>query len=125
MNAHPLSIIEGEQLSSVEFVQDYVQLRFDGPYLTAITLHNVELGNIHLKWGMPGYRDALCDRIGTTVQSVSVITSETLLIKFADGAIVSISLRPEDYRAEEAVMFDDKTKQWDVILHRSYRKLIH
>jgi hypothetical protein len=35
--ANPLELLEGTQLSSVEFVQDYVQLRFDGPTLTAVT----------------------------------------------------------------------------------------
>jgi hypothetical protein len=30
----PIEILRGARLTSVEFVHDYVQLRFDGPYLT-------------------------------------------------------------------------------------------
>src|SRR5580692_5452288 len=36
--------IIGEQLSSVEFVQDYVQLRFDGPTLTAFVWPELRQG---------------------------------------------------------------------------------
>ena len=32
-----LLAIEGEQLSAVTFVQDYVQLHFDGPTITAMS----------------------------------------------------------------------------------------
>jgi hypothetical protein len=112
---HPLTAIEGEQLSSVEFVQDYVQLRFDGPCLTAITRPTVKLGALQLEWGTTGYRDALCERIGNVVDSVSVKEKDGIHIKFRDGAIVSISLRPEEYRAGEAVIFTNGSQRWDVL----------
>jgi hypothetical protein len=53
----PLSVLLGRQLSAVEFVQDYLQLRFDGPCLTAITHPRVSVGNRWWEWGISGYRD--------------------------------------------------------------------
>lgn len=102
----PLSTIVGSQLSSVEFVQDYVQLRFDGPCLTAFTPPTVQAGNGWSKWGNPGYRDMLCDRIGRTVCTASVIEGQEIRLRFDDGAFISISLLPEDYRGAEAAIFN-------------------
>lgn len=110
---HPLKQIEGRHLSSVEFVQDYVQLRFDGPYLSAITRPTLKLGDLQLKWETPGYRDALCERIGRAVQSVTIDQNRGICMGFDDGSIISISLDPEDRRAEEAAIFSDGTEEWD------------
>jgi hypothetical protein len=110
---HPLKQIEGRCLSSVEFVQDYVQLRFDGPTLSAITRPTVKLGDIQLEWGTPKYRDALCERIGRVVRLVTVNENRGIFLGFDDGSSISISLNPEDRRAEEAVIFSDGTEEWD------------
>src|ERR1700686_1222650 len=59
----PLEKIVGEQLSSVEFVQDYVQLHFDGPTITAFVWPTLNLGGNIMCFGDAGYRDALCARI--------------------------------------------------------------
>lgn len=49
--------IIGRQLSSVEFVQDYVQFRFDGPCLTAITPPVFTKASDVPLPGSAGYRD--------------------------------------------------------------------
>lgn len=103
----PLSVLIGRQLSSVEFVQDYLQLRFDGPYLTAITHPRVSVGNMCWKWGMPGYRDRLCERIGSVVTRAPVSEGGEICLEFDDGARLSISLHSDDYRAAEAAIFDN------------------
>lgn len=110
-----LKDILGRQLSSVEFVQDYVQLRFDGPTLTAVTQPIVELQGETLRWGEPGFRDALCARIMRNVVSAHVIPGDSVRIAFDDGAIVGVSLRKEDYRAAEAVKFDVTPARWWVL----------
>lgn len=104
---NPLKILEGSQLSSVEFVQDYVQLRFDGPTLTAITPPRVCLMNQWFEWGNQGYRDVLCDRIGKIVRHASTIREQEIKIEFGDGASISISLNPKDYRTAEAAVFNN------------------
>jgi hypothetical protein len=108
---YSLSAIVGEQLSSVVFVQDYVQLHFDGPTLTAITLPTIEVSKITLGWGTPGYRDALCERIGKTVRRASMIENKELRIEFDDNSVILISIKPEDHRGDEAVIFNN-TKDW-------------
>ena len=110
-----LRSIVGEQLSSVEFVQDYVQLHFDGRTLTAYTRPTVATGEDHSAWGQPGFRDALCERIARTVCSVAVSTGQEIRIAFDDGSSVAISLRPEDYSGPEAAMFQNPLDgTWDV-----------
>lgn len=102
----------GEQLSAVVFVQDYVQLQFDGPYLTAITLPVVTVGINRFSQTTPGYRDALCERIAHTVRSAIVSKGFEIQVKFDDESSISISLRPEDYRAAHAAIFQKDTEHW-------------
>jgi hypothetical protein len=103
----PLSVLIGRQLSSVEFVQDYLQLRFDGPYLTAVTHPRVRVGPLWWEWGKPEYRDKVCERIGKVVTKAVISEGHEVCLKFDDGACITISLRPDDYRAAEAVIFDN------------------
>lgn len=100
----PLEAIVGNQLSSIEFVQDYIQLRFDGPTLTAVTHPQVRIGHAGYRWGDVGYRDMLCARIGQIVQTTWASDME-LGVRFADGSCVTISLRPDDDRMAEAAIF--------------------
>ena len=105
--ANPLKVLEGVQLSSVEFVQDYVQLHFDGLTLTAITHPRINVLNQLLEWGMQEYRNALCDRIGKLVRHATTIPEQEIKIEFEDGSSISISLNPKDYRAAEAAVFNN------------------
>ncbi len=110
-----LQKIVGEQLSSVEFVQDYVQLRFDGPVLTAVTRPVVESDGREFHWGQCGFRDELCKRITRKVTSARITLEDSVRTVFDDMAVVKISLRSQDYRAAEAVMFDAKPSGWWVL----------
>jgi hypothetical protein len=95
----------GQELASVEFVQDYVQLHFDGPTISAYTQPSVRLKSSEvLSWGEPGFRDALCAEIASLVRSVEV-RPEQVSIVFETGDQVWISLRDQDYRGPEALQF--------------------
>jgi hypothetical protein len=100
-----LQKIIGEQLSSVEFVQDYIQLHFDGPTLTAFVWPVISTNGKTIRAGEPGYKDAVCASIGRKVQSAEVVEGVEVLIEFADGPRISISLRPEDSTGPEAGYF--------------------
>jgi hypothetical protein len=101
--AIPLEKIVGEQLSSVEFVQDYVQLHFDGPTITAFVWPTLNLrGNI-MRFGDSGYRDELCPRIARKVTSARIIEMVCLTVQF--GVELNISLKPEDRVGPEAGHF--------------------
>lgn len=107
--ADALKRLEGEQLSSVEFVlQDYVQLRFNGPCLNAYNRHWITSGPSKIMWGEPGYCDALCKLAAHTVQKTK-LTDEELTIAFDNNEAWIMSLRNEDYRGPEAFYFTDHT----------------
>lgn len=108
----PLSVLSGLQLSSVTFVMDYIQLGFADPYLTAITLPTVVVGDKNYKLGDAGYRDKLCERIGKTVRQACVIEEQEIRLEFEDGANVLISLRPDDYETAEAATFSNGSELW-------------
>jgi hypothetical protein len=100
-----LNKIVREQLSSVEFVQDYIQLHFDGPTLTAFVLPTVQLPEKKLGFGDFGYRDELCARIGRKVVLAELVEANAITVRFDDGAVIEISLKPEDSVGPEAGHF--------------------
>jgi hypothetical protein len=101
----PFQQIVGEHLSAVTFVQDYLQLQFDGPTLNALTAVTVTSPDEHAKSGDDQFRNLLCSCITKQVLGVEVREREALHIRLADGFSVSVSLRDEDYRCPEAVTF--------------------
>jgi hypothetical protein len=105
----PLNILIGEELSSIEFVRDYIQFRFDGPCLTVITDPYVIIGHKQYSRTDTGFCDILLSFIGVKVEETSLKESEIIKIHFSVGRSINISLRPEDLqgRSAEAVNFND------------------
>jgi hypothetical protein len=110
-----LSLV-GEQLSSVVFVMDYVQLCFASRCLTVYcNAHQVTKAHVSISWGNPGYRDALCGLIAHKVKKTNVLSDESISFNFDDESVWSMSLRKEDYRGPEAFQFTDpQSKLWFV-----------
>lgn len=96
--------LKGCVLSSVAFVQDYLQLRFDGPCLTAYTHPDLDHADGRLSWGASGYRDRICEQIGSTVTDARAMESE-VSVGFESGTVVSVSMEDEDYMGPEAIQF--------------------
>ncbi len=118
MDEQPFEVIIGSQLDSVKFFQDYVQLYFDGPCLSAFTSAEVKERNIHLRWGMDAYRDALCGRIAKIVVKAGVVEGVEIFLEFSDHSRITISLRREDYVREEAANFvyeDDNGRLYTLV----------
>jgi hypothetical protein len=102
-----LKCIEGTEMSSVEFVRDYIQLRFDGPTLTTYTLPTLTLNGIKYNFVTSGYRDALCSLIGKNVKKTEIHEDLAIRLIFENDNVVEVSLRGEDYEGPEAAMFDN------------------
>jgi hypothetical protein len=110
------------EASSVVFVRDYVQLHFDPiagsrwtyPLLTMFTWPVVHDRTSYGRKGDPGYRDALCDRIGVSVAGAAV-TDEEAQLWFTDGACLTISLRAAVRAGEESLLFTDGSDAWWVV----------
>jgi len=67
----------------VEFVQDYLQLRFGDPLLALFAWpHIADADFVSIAHGEPGYRDALCSVIGEDVSATTFNEGSELTIEF-------------------------------------------
>ncbi|WP_024877109.1 hypothetical protein [Saccharomonospora piscinae] len=87
--------LDGETLSAVVFVMDYLQLDFNGSRFTCYVWPVVLTGSSPWHIGDSGYRDALCGLIGDTVESTEENSHAGLVIRFRRGA-VAIDPAPEE-----------------------------
>ena len=102
-----VSALEGEELSAVEFVADYLRLRFGeagatGPMLTLYAWPSVLLADFSVSFGEPEYRNALCAQIGEIVAKASLIELDALTVEFESGTVLALSLREEDMDGPDA-----------------------
>ena len=95
--------LQGEQLSAVAFVRDYLQLSFDGPCINVTNPLTVHAQTSTVTSWQPGFRDALCAQIGKIVSSATFEAGKALSLRFTDNSVLSISLRPSDYTSAEAI----------------------
>lgn len=78
-----------EQLGSVVFVMDYLQLDFGDARFTASVWPTVTIGDATLRFGDTGYRDALCAFLTHEVTSTEESAEAGLVIRFGLGEIVT------------------------------------
>ena len=97
-----VSALEGQELTAVEFVADYVRLRFDGPMLTLYAWPHVLLADFSVGFGEPEYRNALCAQIGEMVGTAKLEEMDALTVEFESGTVLALSLREEDQDGPEA-----------------------
>ena len=105
MQKDTLGKLIGLELTSVEFVRDYVQLRFDGTVLSAYTLPKIYVGN--KKVASPssvGYADMLIANIGRVVKRADDSGGTEIVIEFTNEQALKISLLDKDRRADEAAL---------------------
>ena len=110
-----LQLLMNKKMSSVIFVQDYIQLQFDGSSLTAYVWPTVKSSKNVFERQTPGYRDALCNLIGKVVVQTSELANQALVIKFIDGTMLEISLNESHRTGPEAAMLQEQSgKRWNV-----------
>jgi hypothetical protein len=97
-----ISAIEGEELKAVEFVEDYLQLRFGEPLLKLYDWPHVLLTDFSVAFGEPEYRNALCAEIGETVSTAMLEEDDALTLEFENGIVFGLSLREEDVDGPES-----------------------
>ncbi|HMF53203.1 MAG TPA: hypothetical protein VK593_02560 [Edaphobacter sp.] len=100
-----ISGVVGEELIAVEFVQDFLQLRFDGPLLTLYSWPHVLLSEFSIAFGEPEYRNALCSLIGEKVDEATLEEGDSLTLRFENETVIALSLREEDLDGPEAGAF--------------------
>jgi len=97
-----ISAIEGQELTAVEFVGDYLRLRFDGPMLTLYAWPHILLADFSIAYGEPEYRNGLCAQIGEMVAEAELQELEALTVEFESGTVIALSLREEELDGPEA-----------------------
>jgi hypothetical protein len=91
-----ISAIDDEELKSVTFIEDFLELRFGAPLLTLYAWPYVMLTDFSVAFGEPEYRNALCAQIGETVAAASLEEDDALTIELSNGVVLGLSLREED-----------------------------
>ena len=89
MSDSSLGALVQEQLGSVVFVMDYLQLDFGDARFTAYIWPALTIGDATLRFGDPGYRDALCAFITHEVMSTEESAEAGLVIRFGLGEVVT------------------------------------
>ncbi len=100
-----MEALHGSQLNAVVFVQNYLQLQFDGRVLTIYQFPPVRRGLESYSIERPGYRDELCAFIGNILVTTSHEQS-VLELSFQSGDRISISCREEDSTSPEVANLD-------------------
>jgi hypothetical protein len=100
-----LGRIVGARLTSVDFVLNYLILGFDEKgALTSLVWPEVSIGGGQvLRYGMQGYRDALCNLITRVVSEANISEDEIIQITLADD-YVRIPLREKQGAGERAIL---------------------
>jgi hypothetical protein len=102
-----ITAVLGQELVAVEFVQDFLQLRFEGPLFTFYAWPHVLLSDFSVAYGEPEYRNALCAQIGQTVADASLEEGDRLTIELESGTVIGLSLREEDIYGPESGSYSE------------------
>lgn len=102
-----VSAIIGEELVAVEFVQEYLQLRFAAPLFVLYAWPHVLFPDFSVAYGEPEYRNALCAQIGDKVVAASLEEGDALTIEFENGTVFGLSLREEDLEGPESGSYSE------------------
>lgn len=89
----------GEELKSVCFVEDYLELCFGDARVTLFAWPHVLLTEFSVAFGEPEYRNAVCAQIGEEVVEASIEEGSALTIELANAVVFGLSLREEDIDA--------------------------
>ena len=98
-----LTALVEEELGSVVFVMDYLQLDFGNARLSAYVWPTVSIGDVRRGFGDPGYRDALCALITHEVIETEESPEAGLVVRFGLGEVV-INPEPTDLSGPEIAM---------------------
>lgn len=94
-----------EQLSAVSFVQDYVELHFDGPILRVYTSPTISTDGRQFRFPDAQSRDALCSAIGNIVRDVVIEEHSHIVICFSSGREITVPIKETGYTLPEAFTF--------------------
>src|SRR5438874_8747737 len=95
----------GEQVNTVAFVMDYVEFKFNGPVLRALTNPIIEGDGLRVRFPEPGSRDALCSLIGSRVAAVTITDDDRIELALSGDRTLTIPLDRESRVGAEAAHY--------------------
>lgn len=104
-----------EQLSSIEFVQDYLQLHFKDKTLTCYIWPYVKRNGNEYRSDHINYKNQLCHFIAENVINVILIDKISLTFFFSSESEIVLSLNPNNTEivGEIAILSDDENN-WSI-----------
>lgn len=105
MSEHPLGGLVGQELDTVSFVRDYVELRIDYSIVRALTEPSGTIDGIAWRLNDEGAADVMRRYVGRTVADVEMTQDQRILLTFDRDAWLEIPLRPQDRSGPEAAHF--------------------
>jgi len=109
--------IIGEQLSSVEFVQDYLQLHFDGNTLAFYEWPEINLQTLRYQVGDMNYRNALCKLISHKIIKIDLLENDRVEFFFEEDSCIKLNLVRNESNSDlsEFLYFNGTDKEWFVL----------
>ena len=95
--------LDGEALSSVTFIHDYIQLHFGLTAISAFSKTSIQVDGVAVHEGDDQFRNRLCEQIGKVVERFELDRETACIVTFDDRSSISISLKKSDYRGPEAI----------------------
>jgi hypothetical protein len=119
--AKPLSRLEGQRLTQVWFVMDYVELIFDEGKLSRYQWPTVELPTGTYDFGDRDYRNGLCSFITLNVEEVLVklrkrngdgMVETEIRLRFGVAGTIRVPLDKEEGGPSEIAAYNDPYTAW-------------
>lgn len=98
-----LEKVRGLRLTHVDFVRDFVQLRFAEYTLTIFNPIEVRIGDETLTAEHPDFQHAIRNRIHDQVAGIAFQQNKSAELRFATDTVISILLTEADYSGPEAM----------------------
>lgn len=106
--------IVGKRLSSVDFVEDYVQLRFEGDTIVTLLVWPMLIdGERIAEFGQNGYDEKLGTFVGEQLVGGTVAPAAHMTLDFGHGRRLRVRLDAEAYEGRpEAIIFKSREAGW-------------
>ncbi len=111
---HLLSPLVGEQLSSITFVMDYLQIHFNQHRFNAYAWPVVWANNQRYAYGEAGYRDAICSLIAKSVTRFEEYLDAGLVFEFGDSYSLEIPISDPTGKMVEVAEYHRPDGVWTV-----------
>lgn len=98
-----LDELKSQRLSSVEFVQDYIQLHFDDYSMSLYNPVKIIQGSTTWPQVQVGFKNALCNLINRIVRDVFYTKSDKVEVVFDRGSSVVVCIADKDYSGPDAL----------------------